>query len=284
MGGKGDVVKMYTDSLRSRGLKVGLYFSIIDWSNSVNTTFVKNQLTELLDGRYGKIDILWTDGWGWNIGYNTVNYQQIYAYIKTLQPDILLLENGKSRYYDNSDIVLFERNVDGIPNASFTFPFEICDNILPTRWFYPPTPGEACVLKATTWFPTMLRGIKDRGNYLVDCTPDRSGLLPTCQVNKLKEIADSLVRCGWMERPNALEKPLKQGEKVAVFPNPTTGKLTITTQSASFQYKVCTINGQTIGEDHIEASATAISIPEKGIYIVEVKTAKGVVNRRVVVN
>jgi len=45
---KRDIIKELTDSARSRGLKVGLYYSIWDKSNGSRTDFIKGQLAELL--------------------------------------------------------------------------------------------------------------------------------------------------------------------------------------------------------------------------------------------
>src|ERR1700743_399235 len=88
-----DLVKEYVQAFRSEGLKVGFYYSLLDWHHpdytmddvhpltQVDTTeanykrlnkgrdmakyrqYMKNQITELLTN-YGKIDVLWLD-WGW---------------------------------------------------------------------------------------------------------------------------------------------------------------------------------------------------------------------------
>ena len=81
-----DLVKEYADAFRAEGLKVGFYYSLIDWhhpdftidqnhprrcepdAEEMNKTrdmkkyaeYMRNQVTELLTN-YGKIDILWFD-------------------------------------------------------------------------------------------------------------------------------------------------------------------------------------------------------------------------------
>ena len=79
-----DVVKEYVDAFRAEGLKIGLYYSIIDWHHphfpidgihprredgelldrgrdmKIYNEYVRNQVTELLTN-YGKIDIMWFD-------------------------------------------------------------------------------------------------------------------------------------------------------------------------------------------------------------------------------
>lgn len=81
-----DLVKEYADAFRSEGLKVGFYYSLIDWHHphfpidrnhprredenvfelnegrdmKIYAEYMRNQVTELLTN-YGKIDILWFD-------------------------------------------------------------------------------------------------------------------------------------------------------------------------------------------------------------------------------
>ena len=66
---KRDVVKEYVDAFRKKGLKVFLYYSILDthhnirpgWIKKENTQFIKDQLTELFTN-YGEITRLVIDG------------------------------------------------------------------------------------------------------------------------------------------------------------------------------------------------------------------------------
>jgi alpha-L-fucosidase len=81
-----DIVKEYVEAFRAEGLKVGLYYSLIDWHHpeftldtlhpltickdaeeinakrdmKIYAEYMRNQVTELLTN-YGKIDILWFD-------------------------------------------------------------------------------------------------------------------------------------------------------------------------------------------------------------------------------
>jgi alpha-L-fucosidase len=93
-GAKRDLVREYVNAVRAQGLKVGFYYSLLDWHHpdytmddahplvQVDTSqanydrlnkgrdmakyrqYMRNQLTELLTN-YGKIDVLWLD-WSWD--------------------------------------------------------------------------------------------------------------------------------------------------------------------------------------------------------------------------
>ena len=186
--GSGDVIREFVDSARSRGLKVCFYYSIWDKTSGSDTTFIKNQLAELLTN-YGPITALWFDGWGWKIGYSAVPYNTIYNHVKSLQPECLVMENNHQHNLDKTDMVLYERNVDGIPPASNTLPVEVCCNIRADgSWFYHAAGN--CNLKTVDYLYSSLHGINAaHGNYLLDLTPDTAGLIPQCQVSRLTEVA-----------------------------------------------------------------------------------------------
>jgi alpha-L-fucosidase len=187
-GGKGDVVREFVDSLRSRNIKISFYYSIWDKTNGSDTTFIKNQLTELLT-KYGPIEAIWFDGWGWKVGYTEVPYETIRKHIKSMQPNCLILENNHNKNLNNTEMVIFERNLDGLPPSNNTVPTEVCDNIRNDgNWFY--NPAGNCSLKLISALYSSLKGINAvRGNFLLDLTPDTAGRIPECQVSHLALLA-----------------------------------------------------------------------------------------------
>ena len=123
-----DLVKEYTDAFRAEGLRVGLYYSLIDWHHSQfpidklhprrcdedaaeqdrgrdmrkYVQYMKDQLTELLTN-YGKIDILWMDfsyppaedapdwmQYGGGKGKEQWQSEELIAHIRSLAPHIIL--------------------------------------------------------------------------------------------------------------------------------------------------------------------------------------------------
>lgn len=113
-----DLLKIYVKACHENGLKVGFYFSPRDWhfpglmhpnefdANTRNEIpsitdsvanykeyvkflgFVMAQMEELLTN-YGKIDLLWLDGMTYR-GIDDMHTEQIYAWIRSLQPGIVI--------------------------------------------------------------------------------------------------------------------------------------------------------------------------------------------------
>ena len=97
------IVQEFTTKFREAGLKVGLYYSILDYHHGVEngtTTireaqFIKNQITELLTN-YGKIDYINFDGWStWPTTpcFDDINYGEILALVKSLQPECIIVSH-----------------------------------------------------------------------------------------------------------------------------------------------------------------------------------------------
>ena len=121
-----DLVKEYVDAFRAEGLKVGFYYSLIDWHHpdftidaihprrfdkdayeqnqgrdmKKYTEYMRNQVTELLTN-YGKIDILWFDfsypnkdpkfpDWMEGKGKNDWESEELIKTARALQPDIII--------------------------------------------------------------------------------------------------------------------------------------------------------------------------------------------------
>src|SRR6201996_7178337 len=119
---KKDVVREFTDAFRKQGLKVMLYYSILDTHHRLRPNMitrkhigmVKAQITELLSN-YGEISALIIDGWDapWSrISYDDIPFEDIYLLVKKLQPNCVLMDlNGakspaEGLYY--SDIKTYE--------------------------------------------------------------------------------------------------------------------------------------------------------------------------------
>ena len=185
--GKEDIVREFVDSVRSRGLAVGFYFSTWDKTNGEDTTFIKNQLTELLTN-YGPITVMWFDGWAWMVGYGDVPYASIRDHIKSIQPECLVLDNNHFHNLDSTELMVYERPVEGIPPAGNEYPGEVCGCARRDQvWFYHP-PGNCDLYSAQEVVDDLEKLDQRNCNYLFDLTPDDRGLIPECQVELAREI------------------------------------------------------------------------------------------------
>jgi alpha-L-fucosidase len=195
--GQGDVVRQYVDAFRAKGLLPGLYYSI--WDNTQGTgngavtrtqiDYVKTQLTELLT-HYGPIPILVFDGWSWKMGHQAMPYQEIRELVKSLQPNCLMLDHTHLMSPWDADVVAIEE-----PKGTFAPP----DNSYPATqgqkinatggndWFWAPSIGN--LMSVTSVVDDHLKKLEPVWtNFLLNCPPNREGLLDDVMVARLAEV------------------------------------------------------------------------------------------------
>jgi alpha-L-fucosidase len=188
-GGNGDVIREFVDSVRLRGLKPGLYYSIRDLTNGIDTNFIKGQLTELLSN-YGDLVCLWFDGWGWDAGYRRVPYTMVLNLIKKIQPYCMLIENNHEYTTAHSEIIEYEMPIDGPPKIGNTQPTEGNEPIRVDAghcWFWHPI--DSCTIMSASYIISRLDLCNSRNaSYLLDLTPDTTGRIPQCQADRMQEV------------------------------------------------------------------------------------------------
>jgi len=198
----GDVVRSYADSFRKHGLKVGLYYSILDLRSDIrhfNVThakidLIKRHLTELLTS-YGEINVLIFDGWDapWSrISYEEVPFHEIYALVKRLQPNCLICDLNAASYPTSglyySDIKAFEQNAGQHLPSGNVLPALTCVT-LADGWFFKSSDGSASLKLAAQVVEEWLVPQNRLGCTMVlNAPPDRSGRLAPNVVARLAEI------------------------------------------------------------------------------------------------
>ncbi len=225
--GQGDVVREYVDAFRAKGLLPGLYYSV--WDNTQGTgngtitraqiDYVKAQLTELLTN-YGPIPILVFDGWSWKMGHRNMPYQEIRELIKSLQPNCLILDHSHLMSPWDADIVSFEE-----PKSALAF--APADNTYAANqgqkingsggndWFWAPNIGGLMSVQAIV--DQHLRLLEPRWtNFLLNCPPNREGLLDAAIVSRLAEVGQA-----WS--PNPARPPLPAQGPQNEYPYTPTG-------------------------------------------------------------
>jgi alpha-L-fucosidase len=103
---KRDLVAEFVEACRKHDMRIGLYHSLNDWSSNPDAVdalerpeecyqkfidFVHGQIRDLLK-RYGKIDVMWYDGW-WPFDGEGWQAEKLNAMVRELQPGILV--NGR---------------------------------------------------------------------------------------------------------------------------------------------------------------------------------------------
>ena len=102
-----DLVAEYVDACREFGLRVGFYYSLMDWHHADGARCMKNEkarrrfldftqgLVRELMSNYGKIDILWYDV-SWPLeSPERWESAKMNAMVRTLQPDIIINDRSQ---------------------------------------------------------------------------------------------------------------------------------------------------------------------------------------------
>jgi alpha-L-fucosidase len=197
-----DIVRRYVDSFRKAGLKVCLYFSILDLRQDIRArtvtpekiALIKAQITELLTN-YGPLTALILDGWNasWSrISYAELPYREIYDLVKSLQPDCLLTDHnagsypGTALYY--TDIKQYEQHAgqkippdSPVPSQSGT--------TLQSDWFWKKAYPTSELASAKTIVEEWLKPFNNNHcNLILNVAPNRDGRFDDNAVARLAEI------------------------------------------------------------------------------------------------
>ena len=197
-----DVVRAYVDSFRNAGLKVGLYYSILDLRENIrrfNITadkiqLVKDQLTELFTN-YGPIDVLIIDGWDapWSrISYEEVPFAEIYHMLKGLQPECLISDLNASQYPEAglyyTDLKAFEQNAGQHLPAESHVPAYSCVT-LTDGWFWKQADMDAELKPTDQVVNEWLIPQNERHcSLILNAPPTREGRLAPNVLTRLEEI------------------------------------------------------------------------------------------------
>ena len=228
-----DVVRELADACREEGLKLGFYYSLMDWHRPDYPTgrekkarasvtkgqedynsyleFMKSQLTELLTN-YGDVLCVWFDG-EWDHDPNDVNskgltvptldwrFDELYALVHRLQPKCLILNNHHHAMRDGEDIQGFERDAPGENKAGLSpgqkvereFPLETCDTMTKGAWGYQVGVTD---YKSPAEIRALLESTNGKGaNLLLNVGPQPDGSLPARAVEVLSELVDEDGTC-----------------------------------------------------------------------------------------
>lgn len=200
--GQGDAVRRVEEAARKYGLKVGVYLSPWDrheprYSNSAEyDKYYAAELDELVQN-YGDLEEFWLDGAG-SEGH-VYNFPRIIEELRTYQPntlvfaDVALFEYGDIRWVGNEGGVIPYENWNVIDRHGYLRwrPVEADTPLRKEHWFWHPN-DESSLKSLPELISTYERTVGRGGQLVLGVAPDRRGLLPDADVQRLKEFGAAL--------------------------------------------------------------------------------------------
>lgn len=199
-----DICAELSSAARKQGLRIGWYFSPMDWRDpdfrtDRNPAFlgrIQAELRELL-GNYGPIDVLWLDWDGREPLYDQV---KTYEIVKALQPNIVInnrldlasTNNDRQILSTNADYYTPEQSVGAYDDQR---PWESCMTLsLRDQWSWGGSQDGVKSLEAC--LNMLVRCAGGDGNLLLNVGPMPNGEIAPEQANRLKEMGAWLSKCG----------------------------------------------------------------------------------------
>jgi alpha-L-fucosidase len=217
-----DVVRQYVETFRKEGLKVMLYYSILDTHhrlrpNMVKTdhvNMIKSQITELLTN-YGEITALIIDGWDapWSrISYDEIPFDDIYIMVKSLQPNCLLMDLNAAKYPAEAlfytDIKSYEQGAGQNISTANKLPALSCYPIQ-DNWFWKESfPKKDVKSPEEIVTKNIVPLNKVYCNFILNVAPNRDGLIDDNALSALKEIGRLWKNEGPVTKISAGERPI----------------------------------------------------------------------------
>lgn len=248
-----DLVREYVDAFRAEGLKVGFYYSTIDWHHPDfphfgdrqhpmrdNPAFrdVKHNFDNYLDymhaqvkelvTNYGQIDILWFDFSYDHLHGEAWRATELVNMVRTYQPDVIIDNRLEASGEGFGSLITEHPNVY---SGDFLSPEQIIPPHGIVNYKGDPIAWEACVTMNNNWgfhgtdkhfkpAPMLIRKLVEcvskGGNLLLNVGPDARGRIPEQSLTALAEIGR------WM-RDN---KDSIYGCGIADIENPDFGRVT----------------------------------------------------------
>ncbi len=196
-----DVCGELTQAAHEDGMRLGWYFSPMDWRDpdfrtERNATFLGKMQKEVQEvlGNYGRIDLLWFD---WDGREPLYDQSRTYALVRKLQPDIVI-NNRLDLGIGNKNTEIRNPNADyytpeqQIGKYDDQRPWETCMT-LGTQWSWKPNDK----IKSTKEVIHILaRVVGGDGNLLLNVGPMPDGRIEPRQAEVLREVGTWLQKNG----------------------------------------------------------------------------------------
>ncbi|HMF75936.1 MAG TPA: alpha-L-fucosidase [Bryobacteraceae bacterium] len=192
-----DLVAEYVEAARAEGMRVGFYYSLMDWHHPDGAICLTDEaarrrfvdythgLVRELCTNYGKVDVLWYDV-NWPLSAEGWESEKMNKMVRQLQPDILI--NNRSGIPE--DFTTPEQTI-----KAFAMPWESCMT-MNDSWGYHRTDDNWKSPK--TVVRNLLTCTRDQGNYLLNIGPKPDGSIPEPSVEILTAVGK------WMDKHGQL--------------------------------------------------------------------------------
>ncbi len=220
-----DIVREFLDAFRAEGIRVGLYYSVIDWRHpdyphygdmhhpmrnhpecsNENRNFdnyleyMFGQIRELLTN-YGKLDVMWFDFSYGNMKCDTWKAAELIEMVRSIQPDVVIDNRLEGSGEDAGSI----RTLDPTPySGDFASP----EQMIPPEGIRDvagnPIPWESCITLNNHWgyaardmhyksaklvIHMLVECVSKGGNLLLNVGPNAKGEIPEESVKILKQV------------------------------------------------------------------------------------------------
>lgn len=231
LDGKGDLVRMASDSAHKAGLGFGVYLSPWDRHDKrypdpkAYDKYYLAQLDELAQN-YGPLTEFWIDGAG-SAG-RTYDFDTIITELRTYQPntmvfaDVALYKNADLRWVGTESGQVSFENWNVVDRAGYLRwrPVEADTPLHREHWFWHPN-DEATLHSVDELLDIYTKTVGRGGQLMLGLAPDDTGQLPAADVKRLEEFGAAVRR---IYEPNlAAEQGVKAGaEKDAIDNDPGT--------------------------------------------------------------
>lgn len=220
-----DLVREFLDAFRAEGLKVGLYYSLLDWHhpdypkyNDINhpmrgneayrnevidfdryLDYMHGQVRELVSG-YGKLDILWFDFSYDDMCGEKWRAAELIRMVRSYQPDVLIDNRLEGSGEKNGSIATDHPSV-------FSGDFASPEQIIPPQRMQDesglPIPWELCATMNNHWgycswdslyktpqtiIRKLVECVSKGGNMILNVGPDAKGRIPDESVKILEKV------------------------------------------------------------------------------------------------